>query len=798
MIDWQTENGNMLPQQAEESRPAGKPRLRTMILFLLVLGLLGATPLVYRKFQKQSTLIAQQLVEDRYLLLREAAVLGDEGLFAGRLGRAGLSRTEEMLITEHFWLNRAPLGLSWQKLGTPVISVTLSTNGQEAELTALEPYAQMFAGGDATPVLLAHTMIFTWETDQWVYLPPDRTAGESFQTVERQFIRLAYPGRDAKLAGRLADDLNELVARICTEIDDIQCPRQYQPAIQLSTAPAALFDPAPDGAVEVLLRLPAPVLAGRPVNETAYTALWEGYARQVVRAIVAERVGWDCCTGQLFFTILLDHQLRALGLPSALVDRPDYTHLVSKNVVPNDLSGLWSLSPTNVRPGTLDRARAYVGFLQAQAPEVSIAEWQRRIAGADTYADWNAILETGNAPARSSAAWLSYLYHQAGVAENRSLSTPPDQDVLLICTQDSDRLQDEKAYQVWRYTPQDKQMRPALPGRTFNSTNLLTSEKNGLLLLEVARRQTPTLYAWQAGVANIIWEPEAINNYTWWKLGPQGRYLYVRPLIRNAGVSQPALLDLNSCRQQSCPTYALPQGVFFPTWSPDEAHFLFILDGALYLGNSKSMTWEKVQEAPLSGSYEPFWVDNAHYAYVLIPESGASRSPAGWVPQVARIGENRPEPLFDPAGWPAGLMVPDKKLDRLSIQHNPVDPNQVYVLVEYRGDQPLYVLVLDRENSAWEVLLELPPAYGVYPVLSPDGRWFSFSQEGQFVFFDTVSRQTTEIAGALDSSPAVWTADSEWALTLEDNVLLLARPATGESQVYIDQQLICAQAAWLP
>ncbi len=796
MISWQSEEEELLPEQEDKPFRARRAVTHLLILLLLLAFALPGTIWGFRQWQVYHTSIARDAIQERYLQLREAAILRDEALFAERVGEGGLTRQERALLSEQSWWDRGLMGLSWRKTSTPVISVTLSAHGREAELIALEPYAPEAAGEGMAPVFLAHTMIFRWETDQWVYSPPGDSAGESKQVTERQYLRLNYPVHDTELAERLADDLNILIDRVCTELDDIRCPPHYRPEIELSGEPAALLIPAGKTTSAALLRLPAPGLTGHPFDEEAYAALLEGYARLLIPVVMADLVDWNCCAGQLFFHVLLDYQLRELGLPPTLPDKPNYAHLVRRNVEPNNLFGLWDLPPENVRPETMDRARAVVGFLLAQEPEVSIAEWQRRLATGNEYQDWVAALAFGNAPAHVRAAWLSYLQGQVGVTENRIMNEPPEQDILLICDDEAARPQEDDAHQVWRYTPQDDQMRPELPGRTFNTTNLLATEENGILLLEVARRQATKLYALDAGTAQIIWEPEIASYYTWWRLGPLGDHLFVRPLFRRAGVSQSALLDVNSCLQGSCLVHALPRGVFFPAWSPDEQHFLFIEDDALYLGNSQTMMWEKVAEVPASGYYEPLWVDNEHFAYILMPESSQSISLAEWVPQVTRIGEHRPEPLFDPAVLRRHLPALDEDPDWLSVNYNPNNPEQLYIRIEFRKARRLVVLTLDRRTGAIEMLLEIPSVYGAYPVLSPNGRWLSFNREGQLVFFHTDTRQTTEIEGVLGAAPAVWSPDSEWVLTLNDNALLLARPATGESHVYVDQQRICSQAVW--
>lgn len=802
MIDWQAEDEALLADEKQEAgeQKAGKRRKILLFLLIVLLFFLPAGFWGYRQIQAHNRVLARQDVEEQYMLMREAAILRDEALFAERAGTPDLGETDRLLIAEHSWLDREPLGLSWEKAHTPVISVTLSTNGREATLTAIESYTAIHAGTGRPELRMVHSLAFQWENGRWVYTAPVIAAGDEFLVADRPRVRLSYPAGDAETAERLADNFDALVEQVCTALDDMQCPTQFQLGIQFVVNPSSLLNPAAEAiklnASDSPQQLPTPALVGRPTEETAYAALLDGYAPLVVRTAVARLAGWACCDGQVFFDVLLDQQLRALGLPAGRPANPDFAHLVRKKVRPDDLFGLWGLAPERISAESLDRAQAVVGFMSEQDPEVSVAEWQRRLAAANNYREWaGEVAETNRSP-RLRAAWWGYLYSHSGVATTTTTDRPGE-DILLLCSSETNTLGEE---QLYRFTPEDNALTTAFTGRTFGDAQLFATLDHDVLLLEGLLGEQLQLYALENGAAQPLWESQHAGSRSWFEASPLGNYMFINLYFPDEGFAESSLLDIAACHRGDCALQSLPDDSGPPVWSPDEQHFLFVQNETLYLQAVTEDTREIVLDPPDDGYYDFSWLDNNTYAFSRIREivSRAGSETIHWSePHMARIGDEQPAMLFDPADLFALLPV-EEGPNWAQLRPHPVDAGRLFVIFEYWDSRTFYVLSLDRGSGGANLLFTAEDADSSLLTLSPDGRWFSFSREGEIVLYDTVSQRTTEIEGPPGVSRPVWSAGSQWFLALSENVLLLNAPATGASHLYMDPDVICSQAVWVP
>jgi hypothetical protein len=123
------------------------------------------------------------------------------------------------------------------------------------------------------------------------------------------------------VAERLAADLDALLMRACSEVDHLDCPAGWHVTLRLENDPGLLVElndrwlrPAPDGVLE----LPTPTLVGLPVDddegaaEVGYQALLRAYASRLVRSVVGELTGYNCCRQMLFYRALVDRLLSEL------------------------------------------------------------------------------------------------------------------------------------------------------------------------------------------------------------------------------------------------------------------------------------------------------------------------------------------------------------------------------------------------------------------------------------------------------------------------------------------------------
>jgi hypothetical protein len=682
----------------------------------------------------------------------------------------------------------------WDKTGTPVISVTLAANGRTAELTAVEPYRSTRAGDSEPVVQLMHTMIFEWVSGRWQYTLPGDDFWGAEQGVERPYVRLSYPAREAELGERLAGDLDALVARVCAELADIRCPPQYQLAVQLQTDPFLeqnlMFPTTP----RAELHLPAPTVVGRPADEAAYAALLDGYAPLVVRGAVAQLTGWECCAGQVFFKVLLDDQLRTLGLPAGSPANPDFAHLVRKKVQPDDLFGLWNLGPERMQPEMLDRAQAVVGFLFTQQSDVSAAEWQRRLAVADNYLDWAGAVAALNMSPRLRAAWISYLYSHSGGDGN----SPPEttgQDLLLLCSSAAEATDQE---QLFRYSRENNRLQPELPGRHFTSARLFATLEHGILLVEGFLGNNLQMYTLREGTAQLIWENQNVDGRSWFEASPLGNYLYWGFYFPEPGTTAANILDVASCNQGDCTIQPLPADSAPPVWSPDEQHFLFVQDETLYLELLPVAGREVILDPPDEGYYDFSWLDNTTFAYSRIRETGGNETTHWSDPRQIALNDGQPTTLFDPIELQALLPIDEGAPNWVQIKPHPLDPQHLFVVYEFWDARTFYIFELERGSGVARLLLTAEDTDSSSLTLSPDGRWITFSREREIVIYDTAANHTQVIANLPGILRPEWSSDSQWFFALSENFLLLVNPTRDDSHLHVEPQATCSQAVWVP
>ncbi len=296
--------------------------------------------------------------------LTAAAVAGDAELFVSFLsGREReWAEAQERLVRRGNYLDRASFGLA-PAVAPLSPTVILSPDLLSAELVTQAAYALDVGNGLTETVTLEQRAVFRQGADRWLLAPPDEVFWGGTAATGGRYLRLSYPIRDATIAERLARELDAALAEFCRDVGD-NCAHII---LVLSTSPASFIaynrpEALWSGGSEIVM--PTPTLAGRPLDDAGYRALYRVYATRVVGAAAANAAGWQCCDDAVFYGALLDAQLSRLGLRPWPLTTNDYRQLAVAPDTLDNLQRLWRASETT--PEQRRAVYALVEFLVAR------------------------------------------------------------------------------------------------------------------------------------------------------------------------------------------------------------------------------------------------------------------------------------------------------------------------------------------------------------------------------------------------------------------------------------------------
>lgn len=308
MFDWQTDGEWDDDDTAvKEAPPLPPDRSRQNKLIaaglLVVIFVLLAAGLVYGQLNREVTAVTDSVesqLGNVYLLLLETAVAADDELFQALVSDYDVDWLEiqTTLLQRDLMFNRGPLGLWLDEAGALQgqfeTAVTLNPELTKAEQNVTLPYLTLSSAGTVQPIRLQQMAIFEKKNDTWLLTEPDSDFWGSYVKVTRPFITVATPERDAALAERLADDLNDLVERVCDpELAD--CAPDFNFGLRLDNEADSFTTIYPQFSQVTTFEnfqrsqnfnLPALSLVGLPVDEAAYEAILRGYGAHVAQAIL--------------------------------------------------------------------------------------------------------------------------------------------------------------------------------------------------------------------------------------------------------------------------------------------------------------------------------------------------------------------------------------------------------------------------------------------------------------------------------------------------------------------------------
>ncbi len=251
-------------------------------------------------------------------MLQEAVRTSDRELFSALLDKQDPNwwEIQQLLFSQNLFLDRAPLGLWATVAPTAVLTVTLSPDLITAEVVEQLPYKTQ--SGEV--VHLQQTAVYQRKNGSWLLVPipdPEQFWGV-WQETENGRFTLFYPTRDQVIGKRLANDLGQLVAQLCTH-PEIQCPPGHLEVRlggdsyrleQLNYVP----DLFPTTGYNYIV-LPTPTLVGQPVDEAGYQALYRGYANWIATAMLVRFTPQQSFTRDWLIQTLSHYQLQPPALP---------------------------------------------------------------------------------------------------------------------------------------------------------------------------------------------------------------------------------------------------------------------------------------------------------------------------------------------------------------------------------------------------------------------------------------------------------------------------------------------------
>ena len=131
-----------------------------------------------------------------------------------------------------FFFNRPSFGLTAAHSHQPnlnniqdnLISLDFAPDLLSAELIVGQPYTFTLPDGEIGTTTLQQTAVYRLGNQRWLYAPPEDDFWGDTHSDERDKLTLHYPERDEKVALRLAIDLEQTLAQLCTRLADINCP----------------------------------------------------------------------------------------------------------------------------------------------------------------------------------------------------------------------------------------------------------------------------------------------------------------------------------------------------------------------------------------------------------------------------------------------------------------------------------------------------------------------------------------------------------------------------------------------
>ena len=464
-FEWQTEEDVDWDDQAWREKPETavprKPPWRTLAVVAVLFVIAGI--LIYQQVNKRLDEATSNVESDIFAahnLLSRVAASQDVDLsktvLSGRdLGWSGIQT--ELISGGNFYVHPglqltlpedsaayAPLSREDERF----IDLILSPDLNSAELHYARDYLALTDDG-LEEVTLQQTAVYRRGKTRWLYAPPLEEFWGDWQTAEQENLTVVYPQRDEEVVQELTNDLQKLLDEVCRQLPELNCSAETQIQIRFDVDAESLLesaDPANLYQASLRLSLPTPTLIGLPVNNDGYEALRYAYGANMVAALIADHVAYDCCRHAPIFQTILTYQLSELGLATWLVTQETQRLLVNEGLHAEMLFTHWSSNNFSVADG-VDGRRLYgfVDFLVKQvAANQTPIQILEKISQTQGYQAWlNELSNYGSETTFGlvdavSQDWWFYTVTQAEAtaAAERPISFPA-QDLQVGCAREN-------------------------------------------------------------------------------------------------------------------------------------------------------------------------------------------------------------------------------------------------------------------------------------------------------------------------------------------------------------------------
>lgn len=880
-FDWQTDEDERRKQEylwdesesAADELPSGLRRnWRALVAVLVLMVIAGA--IIWWRVDRRVDATLQSVRTDviaSHNLVQRAVADDDEEIFRSVLsGRMpAWTAGEVKLFREQLFFDRTPFGLTPAEGSLPLILpqpdeetpaeeraavVELSPDLNEATVIVEHPYR---VDQTSETVTLRQTSIFRRGGSRWLLSPPMEEFWGDWVTREGEYLSLIYPQRDEAIAGRLADDLDAEIGRMCDTLDSINCSADLYLTVRLDTDPdtlASLADPL--GPLQRareqgdILELPTPTLVGLPVNEdeqqreTAYNVLLSGYARQVLGAAIAQVVGWHCCDDALLFSILLEYQMGELDIIPWPITAADHQRVLDSRIKLSDLSNyLRARFPTEITDDKLWELRAAVDFLVKGVPGSSAAELQRNLDRTHNFGHflvsiWGSADATDRSPLPQNidlAWWLFAIDSAQGAADPPPL--PVDEGLYLSCSLVEGN-RNSGTSSLWAYLPGENTWseRYGVEGFIWMST---LANPEILLMQEFAMEgNSYRTNVWRDGEISRIFVPvDEGETISFGESDPTGRKLVAYSFDPDTGTVGGLVIDLTTC-DEGCASVEMPGR---PFWSPDGQSAIYLggndsFPDSLMVGASyRYVLFQSTADSrdlplvigpgdaaagssaltPIGRGRSPFWLDNHTYGFVRRVEQDAQLTRGETEIVMATLENPTSVRLITTADLFAQFPenVPQRGLAIGYVATHPRQPDRLFIVALDESGQRVYVIVYDLATGQAEVRLQLlySPSHSLS--FSPDGRYLVMTGQDQngvspgessaVLLVHNIAENTTiplmsRLPFFLPSVMYDWTEDSRWlAIVMEDNLIGLVSPDEGYTRLLPRATGECSSVAWL-
>lgn len=835
-FDWQTEeegDWEAVVAQTDTAVSRRRPAWWHIVLLLVVLAAGGFA------LNKQITQRVEAATEETkddvkiaYQFAAQAGLDGDKALFKSVLsGRdAAWLAVQQQLVADGLFLNRPAFGLQLAEgnnLGE-VQEIELAPGFDAAEVTAVYHYQILTPQGRSEDVRLLQTAVLRYGANRWLLAPPLEPFWGDWQSKDGRLLTLIYPTRDAALAERLLNDLDEILAQMCTTLDGLTCPENFRVRVRLESDAGVLAD----NGTELLflesgnrLTLPTPTLVGLPVDDAGYNALLRGYGAQIVEAAVNNLVAYDCCQHASFQQALVDWQLSQLDLQAWPPIEIDYARLVDSWLGSSALEVLWSnrpLSSVDLFQMHLYTLMDYL--LTSGEVETAVVEMQHALNDRLSYTTWmGSVLGGTGRRIALEAEWMVFVMNHA----SQTMTPPPpetypDASVQLVCLPPSQGESNVLLYDMVEQSWRNVFANTFEEGRvgwvdTMTLPNMYVVYSYDQVSDAGISPANMQISIWRDDEEIAVFTPDMKDRGYLYINGidPTGRYLQ-RVDFLDGGEATYWLVDLAQCENGRCSTTPLDGYMF---WSPSGKNALVVSPQRSFAANNDNPMFSYLQVQLTDGAGQngqvlglgsmPVWLTDEQFAYIrpLNPEDGVESTQ-----ELLLVNINGEEQV---------VLTNDTLLEALPEADRPTQ------LLLYLHDAAVYngqiklaltarsSLIYRLDATQWYYLVTLEPDGTLVSTqtiaaenisdnvvsLSPDGQWLAYSQlvspsTGQrtITLTNTDSSEQTQIIA--DSDVIAWSPDGRWLAYNRDHNLILNLLGTDYRQVVEHNLDNCWQIGW--